>query len=495
MNNLKKVCVVGGGTAGYVAALILNTRFPEIEIEIIKSDKIGIVGVGEGSTEHWSEFMKYIGVSWQEIIIECDATFKSGIMFRGWAEEDYLHSTSPDYDKTNGQYQYIYGFVMANNMPCCEMNPAPVWQSKISSRYATDTKSDAPFNQFHFNTFKLNDFLTRTAIKKGIKIVDDEIVDITINDSGNISSLQGEKSNYNADFFIDSTGFRRVLISKLGAKWQSYSNYLKMKSAIMFPTDTAKNLPLWTVAQAMDYGWMFSIPVYDRTGNGYIFDSDYITVDAAKDEVDKFFNKDVDIVRKIDFDPGALDRVWINNCCAVGLGANFVEPLEATSIGTSIQQMFLLMHKLPNYNQKTIDRYNKDVNGIMDNIRDFIIMHYLTKKTNTKFWKDIQQLSIPDSLNEKLERWKINLPIEDDFRGTSKYALFNQTHHIHVLNGLKLFDQAAIKNEFNMMHPWIKQNAVNVIDELKLYDSQSPLITHKQFIDYIRSSYGFKKTT
>jgi tryptophan halogenase len=85
---------------------------------------------------------------------------------------------------------------------------------------------------------------------------------------------------------------------------------------------------------------MFSIPVYDRTGNGYIFDSDYITVNAAKDEVDKFFNKDVDIVRKIDFDPGALDRVWINNCCAVGLGANFVEPLEATSIGHLYNKCF-----------------------------------------------------------------------------------------------------------------------------------------------------------
>lgn len=485
MNKLEKICVVGGGTAGFVAALILHTRFPHIKIEIVRSSKIGIVGVGEGSTEHWSEFMKYIGISWREVIVNCDATFKSGIMFRGWSDEDYLHSTSPDYDKTNGQYYYVYGHLIASGQSCRKMNPAHTWQSRLSPLHATDPTLSAPYNQFHFNTIKLNEFLTNTAIKKGISVIDDEILDANIDPNGNIVSIKGEKAIYNADFFIDCTGFKKLLISKLGASWVSYSKYLKMKSAIMFPTQSSNNYSLWTVAQTMDYGWMFNIPVRERTGNGYIFDSDYISVDKAKDELDKLFNKDLEIARQINFDPGSLDKAWINNCCAVGLCANFVEPLEATSIGTSIQQMFLLMHRLPNYDQKTIDKYNNDLTGIMHNIRDFIVMHYITKKDNTQFWKDVQQLPIPDSLQEKLERWQHNLPIDEDFRPTSKYALFSASHHIHILHGLKLYDKNSIKQEFDMMHPWIKQNAVDVLEELRIYDEQSPTVTHKQFIDHV----------
>ena len=494
MNRLNKICIAGGGTAGFISALILKTRFPHLDIEIVRSTDIGIIGVGEGSTEHWTEFMNYIGVSWREIILKCGATFKSGIMFRGWGDEDYLHSTSPDYDITNGQYPYVYGHIISSKKPCYMMNPTRTWQSKIPAWQAQDPNAEAPYNQFHFDTFKLNDFLVNIAINKGISVVDDKILDVVINDSGNITSLRGDKGSYTADFFIDCTGFKKLLISKLGASWTSYDKYLKMKSAIMFPTESLETYPLWTVAQTMDYGWMFSIPVQSRTGNGYIFDSDYISADQAKDEVDKFFNKDVEVGRKIEFTPGCLDKVWINNCCAVGLSANFVEPLEATSIGTSIQQMFLLMHRLPNYNQKTIDRYNKDVNDIMTNIRDFIIMHYLTKKDNSNFWKDIQTMPIPSSLEEKLESWKYNLPIEDDFRGITKYALFNETHHVHILNGLKLFDQKSIEQEFNMMHHWIKQNAVNVLTEVNNYDGQTPLVTHREFINYIKQIYGVKKT-
>lgn len=493
MNKLNKICVAGGGTAGFVSALILKTRFPHIDIEVVRSTDIGIVGVGEGSTEHWSEFIKYIGVDWRDVILECNATFKSGIMFRGWSDKDYLHSTSPDYDISNGQYPYVYGHIMSSKQPCSNMNPKRTWDSRIPTWQATDPSADAPYNQYHFDTNKLNDFLVKVAINKGITVIDDIIVDAVINDNGNITSLAGEKSSYTADFFIDCTGFRKILISKLGASWKSYDKYLKMKSAIMFPTESLDNYPLWTIAQTMDYGWMFSIPVQTRTGNGYIFDSDYITADQAKDEIDRFFNKDIEVARKINFTPGCLDKVWINNCCAVGLSANFVEPLEATSIGTSIQQIFLLMHRLPNYNQTTINDYNKDVNDIMTNIRDFVIMHYLTKKNNSNFWKDIQSMPIPDSLAEKLERWKYNLPIEDDFRGITKYALFNQTHHIHVLNGLKLFDQTSIESEFNMMHPWIKNNAINVLAESMSYDEQTPLVTHSQFINYIKELYGVKK--
>lgn len=487
MKKLDSATVVGGGTAGFVAALILKTRFPHMKVEVIRSTKIGIIGVGEGSTEHWSEFMKYIGVNFREVIAECDATFKAGIMFSNWGKEDFLHSTSADFDRLNGQSYFIYSHIISNQRPKHEMNPHRVWKDVVPSRFADEENDHSPYNQFHFNTNKLNEFLTKTAIEKDIKVVDDEILDVILNEDGEISLLKGNKKDYTADFFIDSTGFKRVLIGKLGAKWESHSKYLKMKSAIVFPTGATSNYPLWTLAKAMDYGWRFRIPTQGRYGNGYIFDSDYISADQAKEEIDKEFGYDVEIGKQINFDPGALDLAWIKNCVAVGLSGNFIEPLEATSIGTSIQQMFLLMHRLPNYNEKTIERYNKDLKGIMNNIRDFIVLHYITKKDNTQFWVDLKTQVIPDSLAEKLERFRHNLPIEEDFRDSSKYSLFGANHYIHLLYGLDLFDIESIKREHNMFHHYIKEHAIEVLDNVRTYDAETAMMPHKRFIDLILS--------
>lgn len=492
MKNIKSCSVVGGGTAGFVSALIIKTRFPDVDVRVIRSTKIGIIGVGEGSTEHWAEFMGYIGKNFKDIIVECDATFKAGIMFEGWAEQDYLHSTSADFDKLNGQYHHIYGNIISQERPKREMNPTRAWRSRLPSLFADEDNLTAPFNQFHFNTQKLNDFLTRTAIEKGIDVIDDEIVDATISEEGDIKTIKGLKQEYTSDFYIDCSGFRRVLITKLGSTWKSYSEYLKMKSAIVFPIEEQSNIPMWTLAKAMDYGWLFRIPVYGRYGNGYIFDTDYIDADTAKKEVDALFGRDIEIKKHINFDPGALDNVWVNNCCAVGLCANFVEPLEATSIGTTIQQMFLLMHRLPNYSQKTIDIYNKEITGIMDNIRDFIIMHYITKKTNSQFWKDVSQIKIPDTLQERLDRFKYNLPIEEDFRNVSKYALFGAAHYIHIMYGLDLFDISAIKNEYNSMHSAIRTHAIETLEEVALYDKVQPSVDHKTFLNIIRQTYDRK---
>jgi len=489
MKNIKTCNIIGGGTAGFVSALILKTRFPHVDVQVIRSTKIGIIGVGEGSTEHWAEFMHYIGKTWQDIIVECDATFKSGIMFEGWSEENFLHSTSGDYAQLNGQYYHVYGKIIAEKSPKCDMNPKRVWRSKLPSHFTQDKDIHSPFNQFHFNTHKLNDFLTRTAIEKGIKVIDDEITDVKIDENDEIDIVYGLKNNYKSDFFIDCTGFSRLLITKLGAKWQSYNKYLKMKSAIVFPIEEQDEIPIWTLAKAMDYGWLFRIPVYGRFGNGYIFDSDYINADQAKQEVDSLFNKDIEIKKQINFDPGALNKVWINNCCAVGLCANFVEPLEATSIGTTIQQMFLLMHRLPNYTQKTIEIYNRDITDIMENIRDFIILHYITKKDNTQFWKDVSKLQIPTSLQDKLESFKTNLPIEEDFRDISKYALFGAPHYIQILYGLDLFNIEAIKNEYNSMHPFIKDHAEEVLETVREFDLQQPSLKHKLFLDIIRENH------
>lgn len=488
MNPLKKISVVGGGTAGFVAALILKTRFPGIEIEVIRSKKIGIVGVGEGSTEHWNEFMNYIGVNYRTIIRECDSTFKCGIMFKGWADNDYMHSIGPEADFKNGQYLSIYGKLIGEGYPNKFLNPSYTWENKVY-RDRLNPDAETPWNQYHFNTHKLNDFLTKVSVIKGIKVVNDEILDIIIDEDGNIDHLIGEDNNYSSDFYIDCTGFAKALISKLGAKWESYGKYLKMKSAITFPNDDTEEYNMWTLAQAMDYGWMFNLPVWGRSGNGYIFDSDYISVDQAKEEVERFLGKKIEFGKAFNFDPGKLDKVWIKNCCAIGLSANFVEPLEATSIGTSIQQAFLLMHRLPNYDEKTIEKYNKDISDILINIRDFVILHYVTKKDNTSFWRDIQNIKLPESLEENLKKWKKNLPIADDFRGTTDYKLFSEAHYIHVLSGLNLLNRDLIRKEYEMMHPEIKKRDDNFLRELRTLEKIQPTIGHKEFISHIRNSF------
>lgn len=486
MKKIKKIAVVGGGTAGLVAALILKTRFPSFDVDIIRSEKIGIVGVGEGSTEHWTAFMDFIGIHYFDIVKECDSTFKSGIMFKGWGDKDFLQSISSGFNQTEKKYHYAYAKQIAEGAEPKDLMSSHTWDSRVNTWFMSNHAS-SPVLQFHFNTHKLNDFLTMISEHKGIRFFDDEISDIQLNDQGEIQSIIGTKSSYEYDFYIDSTGFRRLLIDKLGAKWVSYSQYLKMKSAIMFATEMPDgNIPMYTTAQAMDYGWMFSIPTYGRTGNGYIFDSDYITADQAHAEIEKFLNRKVEINRSINFDPGTVDTPWIKNCCAVGLSASFVEPLEASSIGTSIQQAFLLSDLIVNYNESVIKKYNNVMGGILENIRDFIILHYLTKKTNTEFWQAARAVTLPDSLASKLEIWKSKLPTADDFVNYSQFKLFSDSHHILILHGLGLLDPEKIKQEYDLMvDNDSKLRADEVVDHALNLRCQT--VDHRTMLEFIRN--------
>lgn len=482
---IKSVCVAGGGTAGFISALILKKRFPKLKVSVVRSTKLGIIGVGEGSTEHWKQFVDFIGISLWDVVRECDATCKAGIMFQNWGVPDYLHSIQKEFDKQDAQCSIVLANLISKNARPQDFVGKPFWNSTVN-RWFLSNPDEFPTMQFHFNTNKLNTFLTNLAEKFSIDVVDDEILEAVCDENG-IKELKGNKQTYTADFYIDSTGFKRVLIGNLGAKWTSYSKYLKMKAAIAFPTPDTDDYNMWTIARAMDYGWLFRIPVFGRGGNGYIFDSDYIDADQAKQEVESFLGYEITVGKHLTFDPGALDKVWIKNCCAVGLSANFVEPLEATSIGTSIQQMFLLMLRLPNYDEKIINSYNKDVSSIMINIRDFIVMHYQTPRTDTKFWQDLKTLEIPDSLQEKLERWQTKLPIREDFNQNSTYALFTERHHIFIAMGLGLFDNQKIREEYEMLPIELKIYVDNLIRDVKLHDETVGTISHKNFLKAIRN--------
>jgi flavin-dependent dehydrogenase len=485
MKNVNSVLVVGGGTAGLISAIILKRKL-DLKIDVVHSKNIGIIGVGEGSTEHFKSFLNFVGLDQWEIIKECDATYKSGIMFEGWTDNRYMHLVSGEFNLKVGQYSYIYANQIANRSNY--LHNLPVWENLIDPYFLQDRHA-MPFNQFHFNTHKLNDYLIRVAKQIGINVMEDDINDVTLNEQGEINFIQGEKQNYKYDFYIDATGFRKVLIGKLGAKWKSYSKYLKMNSAFVFPTEDTENYNIWTLAKAMKNGWMFRIPVWGRHGNGYIFSDQYTSLEDAKKEVDDLFGKEVNIGKKFQFDPGCLEECWIKNCCAVGLAAAFVEPLEATSIGTTIQQSFLLMHRLANYDDRTISRFNKSFSDIMENIRDFIVLHYITKRDDTQFWRDVAKIELPETLAENLEMWKTRLPIDEDFNKMSNYIMFKADNYSVVMAGLNLFDSEAIKREFNMHSQLTKKEAVNILCERMKTADSIKYITHKQFIEHVRNNF------
>jgi tryptophan halogenase len=483
MKNVKKVLVVGGGTAGLISALILKKRL-NIQVDLVYSKNIGIVGVGEGSTEHWREFMQFIGIDPYTLIKECDATYKAGIMFKNWGDRDYFHSVVSPFDSKFFRYSFVYAKQIAEQSTY--INTKFFWESKINNWHISRPEAP-PANQYHFNTHRLNEFLIKIAKSMGIGIIEDDISDVILDDTGAIKTLTGNSQEYEYDFYIDSTGFKRILMNKLGAKWQSYGKYLKMKSAITFQTPEEENYNFWTLAQAMDYGWMFKIPVWGRNGNGYIFDSDYITAEQAKLEVEKLLGHEIEIGKQFNFDPGTLETPWIKNCCAIGLSASFVEPLEASSIGTSIQQSFLLMQHLVNYTDASIKDYNNSFASIMENIRDFIVLHYVTNKTNTEFWKNIRSLELPDSLKSKLDKWRHRLPVSEDFNNMSNYILFTPANFILVMEGLELFDRNSIRLEYNALHPEMKEAANSIIKQQLEFEKNIKFITHKEMISIIRN--------
>ena len=480
----KTITIVGGGTAGLVTALILATRLNN-KIKVIKSDKIGIVGVGEGSTEHWEDFMNVCDIDVFELIKETDATVKLGIYFKDWTEKPYFHNVTSFNQTKIGQFpaglalNYVEG---KEQIYCTDYYT-------LDSKVEFTTK-EAPSRQFHFNTFKLVAYLTKKCKAKGVEIIEDEILDVIVDKDG-INSLIGEKQTYKSDFYIDCTGFAKLLITKLGAKWVSYRKYLKLNEVIAFPTEETDEYTPFTTATAMNSGWMFRLPVWGRWGNGYIYDNNFCTKDQAVEEVEKHIGKKIEVGRHLHFDPGALDKAWIKNCMASGLGANFVEPLEASSIATTIHQAFVFLNHFFPDNQKEIDTFNNKMNVIMSNIKDFIALHYQVKRKDTDFWKNIKTVNIPDTLKEKLDVWKYRMAINDDFKDIN-YCLFRDDNFNCVLYGLGLFDKECIKKEIQKYTPSLIQSCRNKnrkykkdLDEV----AKTNYISHKEWLSQVRTIY------
>jgi len=470
--------IVGGGNAGYISALILRNAFPSKSIKIIQSKSVGIIGVGESSSEQFDSFCEFCNIDTCDFILKTKTTFKNGVYFKDWSDEDFLHSISPESVSISlkGFFPYLHKAV-ANNRPNYELNQCGQWENKVPLLYFNNL-NHTPTKQFHFDTNALNEYLEQRCKDVNIQIIEDELESVSVDsNTGDITSVNG-RLNYHSKFFIDCSGFSRLLLENaLGVKWKSYSEYLPLNSAIAFATDEMEEYNMYTKSTARDCGWSWQIPTQGRTGNGYVFCDKFIDDDQAHQEMERVYDKKLDIAKTFKFDPGRMEKAWHKNCYAVGLSQSFVEPLEATAMGSVVQQMFAFIHYYPSY---SIDECNQVVNDIFDNIFDYVQAHYLTKREDTPFWRDIKNnLNITPSLQILLDKWKRRFPQSNDING--KWNMFSAVNYIPILYGLKWFDIETISEEFKY------------ISHIKMFEWEETkykclYMGHKKFIEEVVKS-------
>jgi tryptophan halogenase len=475
VSDLDKIVVVGAGSAGLITALMLKKTFVTKLVQVVKSEKLGIIGVGESSTEHITRFMNHIGISQYDLIKNCGATLKAGVYFQGFGNEDFMHSVSEPYNRKIYNYNLMYGQLIGYKKKKYNLYPEFFNYGKIP----TVAFNNNPWiNQYHLDTHKFNQYLIKLCKERGIHIYDKVIEDkdITIDDKGNLNILES-----NADLYIDCTGFQKVLAKKLNFDWVSYKEKLPLNSAVAFPTEEMKEYNLYTLAKTMDNGWLWRIPTQGRTGNGYVFNKDFTNLNNVEKEIHKLYGNKIKIERSFEFEPGYYKQMWKNNVVVAGLSSSFIEPLEATSIGSTIQQIFILMDYLPSNDKKSA---NKQYNYLMENLFNFVQLHYKVKKDNTSFWKYVKNdLPTSDYLKEYLTIWKNRLPKNADFEGG--WNMFYAENFINILFGLDLFDLEKITQECRLYPFQERFNITKIFRSEKNYEKNCLKISHKEFIKKI----------
>jgi tryptophan halogenase len=480
------ITILGGGTAGLVTALIIKKTFPKYKITVIKSDAIGIIGVGEGSTHQWRTFTDYCGISTSELLKETEGTLKRSIQLENWNGDNksYYHTGNDFFYEEYSSFANIsddLSFLKTMIAHDIKLEDPIVYTNLIVSRLGV-----MQGNQYHFNALKLNEFLQKVCRRNMIDFVEITIKDISLNNVGDIDYLIGEDdTHYSADFFIDSTGFKRFIVGKLGAKWISYKKYLPMNHALAFPTNDVGNLRSSTLYRALSSGWNWTIATQTRLGNGYTFCDDFISSTQAYDELQSLYTEEVKIFKDIKFEAGRIDQLWINNCLAVGLSGSFVEPLQASSIGNSILQAFGFVKMLPSWktNRKISQRYNQEFAETFDNIVDFIQLHYFTKRSDSKFWKELSNIMVKTDFNqEHIETWKKTLPEKTYF--SNRGVMFHDKEFASVMVGLEMFDRGYIKQQLlDTYSSEIIENNFKIYNDFLKFSKSQKFIEHKILLE------------
>ncbi|MCQ3828277.1 tryptophan 7-halogenase [Microbulbifer elongatus] len=456
--NIQKVVVVGGGTAGWIAAGLMARKLSTIgvEVHLIEASDVPVIGVGEGTFPTMRHTLQFLGIDEFAFLSECSATFKQGIKFSNWksnpiTEPGYYYHLF-DLPAKSGAFDLSYAWLAdsAAAVPFAHAvcPQAAICDSGLAPRpLGAKAYSGSHQYAYHLDSGRFIEFLRKHCVEKlGIQHSIATISRVTRGEAGNITSVSsGDGREFAGDFFIDCSGFRALLIGdELGVEFKDVGHQLLTDTAlaVQVPYEDPENSPVvsYTHAQAESAGWIWDIGLQARRGIGYVYSQSHTTEDEAYKTLTQYAGggRELD-VRKIPMRVGYRRAFWEKNCVAVGLSAGFVEPLEATAISMIEQSVKMLIERFPTTLEEIpalAKHYNTTFVARWERIVEFIKFHYcISQRDDSDFWCDNRcESTIPIGLQDRLSRWQC-FPMEEiDFN--DKYEMFGLSSYRYVAYGM-----------------------------------------------------------
>ncbi len=444
-DTIKRIVIVGGGTAGWMTAAalakVLGTH--RHSITLVESAEIGTVGVGEATIPMIKLYNTVLGLDENEFVRETNATFKLGIEFVNWRRlgHSYFHPfglLGVDMEGIGFMHYWARWRKSGGGLHYSHFNAET--EAARAGRFTRTAGDSGPMTMpainyaFQFDASLYAAYLRRFAEKRGAKRMEGKVVDVVQHtENGDIRSLKLERGDVlEGDLFIDCSGFRGLLIEQLyRAGYDDWSHWLPVNRAAAVPCEITGDWLPYTRSTAQEAGWQWRIPLQHRIGNGYVYCDQFISDDeAAARLLERLDGPALAEPRTLRFVTGRRRKCWVNNCLAFGLASGFLEPLESTSIHLIQVAIAKLLAMFPKegINERLVDRYNREMAFEYDNVKDFLIAHYkLTERDDTPFWQYVKHMQIPGSLQEKLDifaaRGEVMARHDELFKETSWYAV------------------------------------------------------------------------
>ncbi|MEW6990205.1 tryptophan halogenase family protein [Colwelliaceae bacterium 6441] len=515
------ILIIGGGTAGWLSAAILaknlNSKDPEgINVTVVESPDIPIVGVGEGTWPNLRATLHKIGVSETDFIRECDATFKQGAEFINWVKtpssnqkESYYHPlgtvSHSSYDFNLAPYWLLqnkatrlpYDQAVASQVRICEEGLAP--KQLVMPEY-----SAAQEYAYHLNATKFSTFLKNHCINNlGVKFVSANVTNVVLDDDEFITHVETDhqdESEICADFFIDCSGTKGLIIKKTyNIEWQDVSDVLFNDTAfavqVPYP-DKNQAIKTHTLSTAQEAGWIWDIGLQERRGVGHVFSSKYVSEEKAKQQLIDYLGddycEDLDI-RKIPINLGYHKKFWHKNSVAIGMSAGFIEPLEASAIFLFDAAATMIATQFPRKKEQMAyveEQFNQNFTVRLERTVEFIKLHYcITERRDTQYWIDnCDPNSIPKRLKQRLKYWETQVPTKFDF--DNAWEPFNLDSYLYVLYGMNY--KTDLSNNLAAYPDNMKADKLftNVDRQTELLKNQMP--KQRELVEKVKE-FGFSR--